>query len=124
MVLAYCKPEVLVSTINVGVFVALLAGFLPLDALLEMTNIGTLFAFAIVSIGVVVLRVVEPERHRPFRVPLVWVVGPLGALACAFIMAGLPVQAWERFGLWLGLGLIVYLGYGARHSRLRQSPPA
>lgn len=90
----------------------------------DLTNIGTLFAFAIVSIGVVVLRVVEPDCPRPFRVPLVWVVGPLGAAACGFIMIGLPTQAWERFGLWLVLGLIVYLGYGARHSRLRQTPAA
>ncbi len=83
------------------------------------TNIGTLFAFAIVSIGVVVLRVAEPDRPRPFRVPLVWVVGPLGAAACGFIMIGLPVQAWERFGLWLALGLVVYAAYGYRHSRVR-----
>lgn len=112
------------TTLLTGIVVAVAAAVGDAAETYDLTNIGTLFAFAIVSIGVVVLRVVEPERHRPFRVPLVWVVGPLGALACAFIMAGLPVQAWERFGLWLGLGLIVYLGYGARHSRLRQPPPA
>ncbi len=112
------------TTLLTGIVVAVAAAVGDAAETYDLTNIGTLFAFAIVSIGVVVLRVVEPERHRPFRVPLVWVVGPLGALACAFIMAGLPLQAWERFGLWLGLGLIVYLGYGARHSRLRQSPPA
>ena len=112
------------TTLLTGIVVAVAAAVGDAAETYDLTNIGTLFAFAIVSIGVVVLRVGEPERHRPFRVPLVWVVGPLGALACAFIMAGLPVQAWERFGLWLGLGLIVYLGYGARHSRLRQSPPA
>ena len=64
----------------------------------DLTNIGTLSAFALVCIGVLVLRVVEPERPRPFRVPLVWVIAPLGAAACAFIMVGLPPQAWERFG--------------------------
>ena len=112
------------TTLLTGIVVAVAAAVGDAAETYDLTNIGTLFAFAIVSIGVVVLRIVEPERHRPFRVPLVWVVGPLGALACAFIMAGLPVQAWERFGLWLGLGLIVYLAYGARHSRLRQSPPA
>ena len=112
------------TTLLTGIVVAVAAAVGDAAETYDLTNIGTLFAFAIVSIGVVVLRVVEPERHRPFRVPLVGVVGPPGALACAFIMAGLPVQAWERFGLWLGLGLIVYLGYGARHSRLRQSPPA
>jgi APA family basic amino acid/polyamine antiporter len=66
-----------------------------------------------------VLRVVEPDRPRPFRVPLVWVVAPLGVLACGFIMAGLPYQAWERFGIWLAVGIAVYLLYGYRHSRLR-----
>lgn len=86
----------------------------------DLTNIGTLFAFALVCIGVLVLRVVEPERPRPCRVPLVWLIAPLGAVACGFIMVGLPRQAWERFGLWLIVGLLVYLAYGYRHSLLRK----
>lgn len=112
------------TTLLTGIVVAVASAFGDAAETYDLTNIGTLFAFAIVSIGVVVLRVVEPDRPRPFRVPLVWVVGPLGAAACTFIMIGLPTQAWERFGLWLVLGLIVYLGYGARHSRLRQTPAA
>ncbi|MFN7976912.1 MAG: amino acid permease [Vicinamibacterales bacterium] len=112
------------TTLLTGILVAVASAFGDAAETYDLTNIGTLFAFAIVSIGVLVLRVVEPERPRPFRVPLVWVVGPLGAAACAFIMVGLPPQAWERFGLWLVLGLVVYLGYGARHSRLRQTPAA
>ena len=112
------------TTLLTGIVVAVASAFGDAAETYDLTNIGTLFAFAIVSIGVVVLRVVEPDRPRPFRVPLVWVVGPLGAAACGFIMIGLPTQAWERFGLWLVLGLIVYLGYGARHSRLRQTPAA
>ena len=84
----------------------------------DLTNIGTLFAFALVCVGVLTLRVVEPERPRPFRVPLVWVVAPLGAAACLFIMVGLPYQAWERFAIWLALGLALYFAYGFRHSRL------
>jgi APA family basic amino acid/polyamine antiporter len=112
------------TTLITGVAVALAAAVGDAAETYDLTNIGTLFAFAVVSIGVVVLRVVEPDRPRPFRVPLVWVVGPLGAAACAFIMVGLPPQAWERFGLWLLLGLVVYLGYGMRHSRLRQTPVA
>jgi APA family basic amino acid/polyamine antiporter len=112
------------TTLLTGIIVAVASAFGDAAETYDLTNIGTLFAFAIVSIGVVVLRVVEPNRPRPFRVPLVWVVGPLGAAACAFIMVGLPTQAWERFGLWLVLGLVVYLGYGARHSRLRQTPAA
>jgi APA family basic amino acid/polyamine antiporter len=107
------------TTLVTGVCVAIAAALGDAAETYDLTNIGTLFAFALVSIGVVVLRVVEPERPRPFRVPLVWVVGPLGAAACVFIMVGLPTQAWERFGLWLLLGLVVYLGYGLRHSRLR-----
>ena len=76
-------------------------------------------AFSVVCAGVLVLRVKEPDRPRPFRVPLVWVVAPLGVIACVFIMVGLPYQAWERFGLWLAIGVVFYAGYGYRHSRLR-----
>ena len=85
----------------------------------DLTNIGTLFAFALVCAGVLVLRVNEPARPRPFRVPLVWVVAPLGIAACLFVMAGLPRQAWERFAVWLVIGAFVYAFYGYRHSRLR-----
>lgn len=109
------------TTLLTGALVAVAAAVGDAAETYDLTNIGTLFAFAIVSIGVMVLRVVEPERHRPFRVPFVWVVGTLGAAACAFIMVGLPVQAWERFGLWLLLGLLVYVFYGYRHSRLRSA---
>ena len=66
-----------------------------------------------------VLRVVEPDRPRPFRVPFVWPIALAGAAACIFIMRGLPVQAWERFGIWLGIGLVIYVVYGYRHSALR-----
>jgi basic amino acid/polyamine antiporter, APA family len=87
----------------------------------DLTNIGTLFAFALVCIGVLVLRVKEPDRPRPFRVPLVWPVALLGTAACLFIMVGLPPQAWERFGIWLVAGILIYAGYGYRHSRLHGS---
>ena len=108
-----------VTTMLTGGLVALASAVGDAAETYDLTNIGTLFAFALVCIGVLVLRVVEPERPRPFRVPLVWAIAPLGALACAFIMVGLPPQAWERFGLWLMVGLVVYLAYGYRHSRLR-----
>ena len=85
----------------------------------DLTNIGTLFAFALVCAGVLVLRVTEPARPRPFKVPFVWVIAPLGMAACLFIMVGLPTQAWERFGIWLVLGAVIYIAYGYRHSRLR-----
>jgi basic amino acid/polyamine antiporter, APA family len=86
----------------------------------DLTNIGTLFAFALVSIGVLVLRIKEPDRPRPFKVPFVWPVALLSAAACVFIMVGLPRQAWERFILWLVIGLFLYVVYGYRHSRLRK----
>jgi APA family basic amino acid/polyamine antiporter len=74
----------------------------------------------LVSIGVLVLRYTEPERHRPFRVPFVWPVCVLSAAGCIFIMAGLPRTAWERFGWWLVIGLVLYFTYGYRHSKLRR----
>ena len=107
------------TTLITGIVVAL--GSLIGDAAetYDLTNIGTLFAFALVAAGVLVLRVKEPERERPFRVPLVWVVAPLGIVACLFVMLGLPRQAWERFGIWLVIGGVLYALYGYRHSRLR-----
>jgi len=107
------------TTLLTGVLVAAAALIGDAAETYDLTNIGTLFAFAIVCIGVLVLRVVEPERFRPFRVPFVWPVALLGAAACVFIMGGLPAQAWARFGAWLLMGLVVYLFYGRRHSRLR-----
>ncbi len=114
----YRTPHV--TTIITGLVVAL--GSLIGDAgeTYDLTNIGTLFAFVIVCIGVLVLRVKEPERPRPFRVPFVWVIAPLGAAACLFIMAGLPKTAWTRFAMWLGIGMIIYVVYGYRKSTLRR----
>jgi APA family basic amino acid/polyamine antiporter len=109
------------TTLMTGVLVAL--GSLIGDAgeTYDLTNIGTLFAFVLVCIGVMVLRHTEPERPRPFRVPFVWVVAPLGAAACFFIMRGLPKHAWERFGWWLVIGLVLYFAYGYRNSTLRRN---
>ncbi len=108
------------TTLITGVVVALAALVGDAAETYDLTNIGTLFAFALVCTGVLVLRLTEPDRPRPFRVPLVWVVAPLGAAACIFIMVGLPPQAWERFGIWLAAGLLMYVAYGFRHSKLRQ----
>ena len=107
------------TTLLTGVLVAVASLVGDAAETYDLTNIGTLFAFALVCTGVLVLRVKEPERPRPFRVPLVWLVAPLGIAACLFIMTGLPYQAWERFGLWLAIGVVIYAGYGYRHSRLR-----
>jgi APA family basic amino acid/polyamine antiporter len=109
-----------VTTIFTGVFVALWALIGDAAETYDLTNIGTLFAFMLVSIGVLVLRYKEPERHRPFRVPFVWPVCVLSAAGCIFIMYGLPGTAWRRFGWWLLIGLALYFTYGYRHSKLRQ----
>jgi APA family basic amino acid/polyamine antiporter len=108
------------ATLFTGIIVALASLVGDAAETYDLTNIGTLFAFAIVCAGVLVLRVIEPERPRPFRVPFVWVIAPLGVAACLFVMAGLPRQAWERFAVWLLLGAGVYLAYGWRHSMLRR----
>ena len=106
------------TTLLTGLVVALASLVGDAAETYDLTNIGTLFAFALVCLGVLMLRVMEPDRPRPFRVPLVWVVAPLGAAACVFIMVGLPHQAWERFGIWLALGLALYFAYGFWNSRL------
>jgi APA family basic amino acid/polyamine antiporter len=117
-----------VTTLITGVLVAL--GSLVGDAgeTYDLTNIGTLFAFVLVCLGVLVLRYLEPARHRPFRVPWVWPVTLLGAAACIFVMWGLPHSAWVRFFIWLGIGLALYFAYGFRHSTLRKpaatTPPS
>ena len=107
------------TTLLTGIFVALWSLVGDDAETYDLTNIGTLFAFMLVSIGVLVLRYKEPERPRPFKVPLVWPVCVLSAGGCLFIMKGLPDAAWERFGFWLVIGLVLYFVYGYRHSRLR-----
>ena len=110
-----------VTTLLTGVVVALGALVADENEIYDLTNIGTLSAFAIVCIGVLVLRYVEPDRPRPFRVPFVWPVAIAGAAACVYTMAGLPRTAWERFGVWLAVGVVIYALYGYRRSRLRAS---
>ena len=108
-----------VTTVLTGLFVAFFALFADENEIYDLTNIGTLAAFAIVCIGVLVLRIRDPHRPRPFRVPFIWPVALIGAVACLYVMAGLPVHAWERFGIWLALGLALYFVYGFRRSKLR-----
>ena len=100
-------------------FIGLFAAFVPGDIVGDMTSIGTLFAFILVSIGVWVMRVKEPGLPRPFRVPAVPVVSTLGALLCAAMIFGLGWPNWARLGVWLALGLAIYFGYGHKHSKLR-----
>lgn len=108
------------ATLVTGILVALASMVGDAAETYDLTNVGTLFAFALVCAGVLVLRVKEPDRPRPFKVPFVWVIAPLGVAACLFIMVGLPYQAWERFGLWLAIGVVLYALYGYGHSKLRK----
>ena len=107
-----------VTTLFTGIFVAAWSLVGDAGETYDLTNIGTLFAFMLVSIGVLVLRYTEPDRPRPFRVPFVWAVSVLSTAGCLFIMVGLPPQAWERFGYWLVIGIVLYVSYGYRKSKL------
>jgi APA family basic amino acid/polyamine antiporter len=118
----YRTPHV--TTVITGLVVAFGALFADENEIYDLTNIGTLAAFAIVCIGVLVLRYKDPDRPRPFKVPLVWGVALVGATACIYTMAGLPTHAWERFGIWLVLGIALYFSYGFKHSRLRDARTA
>jgi APA family basic amino acid/polyamine antiporter len=106
------------STIGIGLFVCVLAGMLPIDALLELTNIGTLFAFVVVCTAVLIMRKTNPQAERPFRCPLVPIVPILGILFCLVLMLSLPVGNWLRLVVWLAIGLVIYFTYGRHHSVL------
>ena len=108
------------STLLFGGLIALLAAFVPLSSIIELVNIGTLFAFIIVNIGVIVLRRTQPEMERGFRVPGVPVVPIIGALLCVYLMTKLPGETWARFGIWMIVGLVIYFLYGRKHSRLQR----
>jgi APA family basic amino acid/polyamine antiporter len=109
-----------VTTILTGVAVGVCAMFTSIDEMVDLTNIGTLFAFVLVCLGIILLRKRDPERPRAFRTPLVPLVPILGILSCAYLMLGLPTITWIRFALWLVVGLLVYFLYGFKHSGLNR----
>ncbi len=108
-----------VTTILTGIVVGGVAVFVDIGSLADLTNIGTLFAFALVCAGVIVLRRKDPDRPRPFRVPFVPLFPILGVLFCFALMLSLPIETWVRFFIWLGIGLLIYFSYSLGHSRLR-----
>jgi len=112
------------TTIATGLVVAVLTFVFPLKTLAELVNIGTLFAFVLVSIGVIVLRRTRPDLQRPFRVPLMPVVPILSVMAALWLMLNLQTSTWLRFGVWMAVGLIVYFTYSIRHSRLAGGRPS
>jgi len=113
----YGTPAVL--TVILGVLISILAALVPLSEIVKLVNIGTLFAFILVNVGVIILRRTRPEMPRPYRVPWSPVLPILGVLFAVYLMSDLPLSTWIRFVVWLVLGLAIYFLYGYRHSRLR-----
>ncbi|MEV5885758.1 amino acid permease [Streptomyces sp. NPDC052020] len=105
-------------TILLGVIIAIVAGFTSLSELAELVNIGTLFAFVIVAVSVLILRRTRPDLHRAFRTPWVPVLPVVSVCASLWLMLNLPAETWVRFGVWMAIGVVVYFLYGRSHSRL------
>jgi basic amino acid/polyamine antiporter, APA family len=109
-----------VTTIFTGLAVGICSMFTSIDEMVDLTNIGTLFAFVLVCLGIMILRKRDPDRPRSFRTPWVPVIPVLGIISCLYLMLGLPIITWYRFGLWLVVGMVIYFLYGFRRSHLRQ----
>lgn len=109
------------TTISIGVIVAFFAAFMNIEEMVDLTNIGTLFAFILVCCGVIILRIKEPHRHRPFKVPFSPIVPMLGVAACIFLMTGLPMVTWIRFIIWLLVGFVIYFTFGIHNSVLHKT---
>ena len=109
-------------TIGLGVLISILAALVPLGTIVELVNIGTLFAFVLVNIGVIVLRRTRPQMPRPYRVPWSPVLPLLGVAFAVYLMSDLPWETWVRFAVWLVIGILIYTLYGYRNSRIRSEP--
>jgi APA family basic amino acid/polyamine antiporter len=106
------------ATLVFGLLIAIFAAVIPLTEIVKLVNIGTLFAFMLVNIGIIVLRRTKPDLERGFRVPFVPLFPIIGILLCGYLMADLPASTWLRFLAWLALGMLIYVFYGRRHSKL------
>jgi APA family basic amino acid/polyamine antiporter len=111
-----------VTTILTGLAVGIVAAFANIDEIVQLTNIGTLFAFVLVAAGIIILRHTNPDQPRPFRTPLVPFVPIAAIVSCGYLMAQLPWVTWVRFVVWLAVGLLFYVVYGYRHSAMRHPP--
>jgi basic amino acid/polyamine antiporter, APA family len=108
-------------TIGLGILIAILAALVPLTEIVKLVNIGTLFAFVLVNVGVIVLRYLKPDMPRPFRVPLSPLLPILGIAFAVYLMIDLPLETWIRFVVWLAIGALIYVFYGYRNSRVRMA---
>jgi APA family basic amino acid/polyamine antiporter len=111
-----------VVTMVTGVAVALFAAMFPVGMLADISNSGTLFAFFMVSLGVMILRRRKPDLHRPFKTPFIWIVGPLAMAGCTLLFVSLGWGTIRLFLYWAAIGLIVYFGYAHRHSHVGKLP--
>jgi len=112
-----------ITTIITGAIVMVAAGVIPISIAGELTSIGTLFAFAVVSAGVLTLRIMQPEIERPFKAPFIWFTGPMGVICAVGLMITLPADTWIRLIVWMVIGLAIYMLYGAHHSVLGAGKP-